>query len=72
VTTKRVRRKPSEILHDPGTKWVEVDVPHKFLQKSLFLTEDGLVTVPEKGTVTTVSLVEGHCIARQKLPHDPR
>lgn len=46
-----------------------MDIPHKIFKISILLTQDGLVTVLEKMTMAIISAIEGHCISRQKPPH---
>jgi hypothetical protein len=38
MTCVRVGFQVHEILYESGTKWVEMDIPHKLFQIGIFLT----------------------------------
>jgi hypothetical protein len=46
-----------------------MDMPHQFLQRLIFLTYDGVVSVLEKLTMAPMSPVERHRISHEQSSH---
>ena len=59
----------AKVLDDAHAQQIEMDVAGQFKQVGLFLTENGLIAILEKLTVTAEAVVEHHGITGEQATH---